>query len=727
MLKITIAIIILFLVIWASSTLVREIKTIDRDDDGLIDKTEYFIGSNPLAFDTDNDGIDDYNEYNYWMNRSGENFSQDFFVNWENYWNETFNIKISEDDLRNLLKPNGDLDGDNKSNICDDDSDKDDLLDNYELENGSDPAFPDLNSQPDETGGGGGGSNSGNSAQGGGGGDLDDTITEITEISSDQIYKTGFFYVKGYVTDNSDKPVTNMTIEVFVNKTKDSKGSFAGRGALDSNGFFNVTCEVPKDVEVGSNQIVAHALSNDIYSDSWSDPTINIYSDTTLILDIVSSVGADVVFPIKGSLVDADEQPLANKIVRIKWNNEFLTLDTTNNDGIFVFNWSNSTIGFYKIDVEFDGDEFLGASNDSQKITIKDMDTHLAVIFPTQTFRRGDTFLIQGQLFTGENSPIAESEIKIFYDNNLISSTTTSDHGSFNSTITIPDSSNIGEIPIKVKFSGTDYYAEATKEDVIKVETTTNINYVSPIKRKFLQNESVIVIGKVLDDKENPVENASIKLSFINFSRTVASNANGSFETLFEIPWNISNGTYILKTNFAGMNFYLSSEESISLNVGTVETNRQNSGNNSLLIILTIAILGIIVGVIALRIFKKKDSKITNIDPRSIQEIASSTINKLKNDSDYKKTVLECYKNMCKWLDASGVKKNSYDTPREFAINLQKVLSISDDCLASLTKVFEKAFYSEHEIIEDDKKTAIACLSEVITSLINRKKENIDG
>ena len=142
--------------------------------------------------------------------------------------------------------------------------------------------------------------------------------------------------------------------------------------------------------------------------------------------------------------------------------------------------------------------------------------------------------------------------------------------------------------------------------------------------------------------------------------------------------------------------------------------------------IISIAILGIIFGSISLLIFKKKNRKTKNIDPRSIQEIASNTINKLKNDSDYKKTVLECYNNMCKWLDASGVKKNSYDTPREFAINLRKVFDIPDECLASLTKVFEKACYSEHEIIKDDKKTAITCLNEVITSLINRNTKSVE-
>ncbi len=724
-LKIYVSIILFFLVIWASSSLVSNMKIIDRDEDGLKDELEYSLGSNPLNIDTDNDGLEDYKEYNYWINRSKDAFDEEFYDYWKQYWNETFNLKISENDLKKMLKPDGDIDGDNKSNICDDDSDNDKLLDGFELKNDTDPALPDLNPPSSNDGGGGENSNSDDS-EGGGGGDRNDTITEITKISSSQIYKTGFFYVQGYVTDNLNKPVENMTIEVFVNKTKDTPGSFAGTGSIDSNGFFNISCEVPKDVDVGSNQVVAHTLSNDEYGDSWSDPTINIYSNTTLTLDTASSAGKDFVFPIKGSLLDVDDQPLENKTVRIKWDNEFLTLDKTNNEGNFIFNTSNKTLGNHRIDVEFDGSEFLGSSNDSQKIIIKDMDTYLFAITPTDNFRRGEEVTVQGQLFTGLEEPLPNSEIKIFFENNLVSSLQTSSQGSFTSNIKIPDNSKVGEIPIKIKFPGTDYYAEAEIEDTIGVESDTNINFISPIEKNFIQNDSLVIIGNITDDKKNPVENVSIEISFINLSEKIDSDNNGSFQTIIKIPSNISNASYNIKADFYATNYYLSSKNSISIIVGVVETNPDTSDNN-LLIILSIVILGLISGGIVFKVFKNKKGETTVIDPRSIEDIASSTINKLKNEPDCRKTVLECYLNLCKWLDATGLKKNKHDTPREFAVDLKKSLDVSDDCLSSLTTVFEKACYSDHEIIDDDKKTAINCLTEVINTIAHDNPKNVKG
>jgi hypothetical protein len=388
-----------------------------------------------------------------------------------------------------------------------------------------------------------------------------------------------------------------------------------------------------------------------------------------------------------------------------------------------VFSWERNQ----EISTHVSNCEFLGPSNDSQKITIRDMSTYLLVSFPTKNFKRGDNPGIKGQLFTGENTPLANSEIKIFYDNDLIVTTTTSDFGSFDSTFTIPNSSAVGQIPVKAQFPGTNYYAEAILEDTLNVEANTDISIISPVKNNFLQNESVRVKGGIVDDDNNPVQNAMINLTFLNISRNLTSDSNGSFETTFQIPENLSNGTYIIQITFDGINFYLPSDESILLKIGIVESNQQGLWDNNLFIVLIFVILGIIIGVIVLLFFKRKKIYTIDINPDHIKEISTVTINKLKNNPDYKKTVLECYNNMCKWLEASGVKKNKYDTPREFAITLKKILKISDASLISLVKIFEKAFYSEHEIVEEDKKTAINCLKEIISSLVNMKKNDTEG
>ncbi|MCK4365614.1 MAG: hypothetical protein KAW45_06160 [Thermoplasmatales archaeon] len=90
----------------------------DLDGDGLTNIVELELGTDPLDLDTDNDGMDDKEEYDYWTNRY-ENTNDEKFL------------------------PDGDLDFDGKINIIDKDSDNDGLSDGYELGIDTDPADTD--------------------------------------------------------------------------------------------------------------------------------------------------------------------------------------------------------------------------------------------------------------------------------------------------------------------------------------------------------------------------------------------------------------------------------------------------------------------------------------------------------------------------------------------------------------------------------------------------------
>ena len=90
----------------------------DLDGDGLTNIVELELGTDPLDLDTDNDGMDDKEEYDYWVDRY-EKINDEKFL------------------------PDGDLDFDGKINIIDKDSDNDGISDGYELEIETDPADTD--------------------------------------------------------------------------------------------------------------------------------------------------------------------------------------------------------------------------------------------------------------------------------------------------------------------------------------------------------------------------------------------------------------------------------------------------------------------------------------------------------------------------------------------------------------------------------------------------------
>ena len=109
----------------------------------------------------------------------------------------------------------------------------------------------------------------------------------------------------------------------------------------------------------------------------------------------------------------------------------------------------------------------------------------------------------------------------------------------------------------------------------------------------------------------------------------------------------------------------------------------------------------------------------------TIKDIASNTIDRLRTERDTRKTVINCYKQMCDWMGNNGVKKDSYQTPREFAMASKGRLQMSPESLYSLTQIFEKARYSTHEISSDDKEKAIKCLSEIISTTVENPVETM--
>jgi hypothetical protein len=85
-----------------------------------------------------------------------------------------------------------------------------------------------------------------------------------------------------------------------------------------------------------------------------------------------------------------------------------------------------------------------------------------------------------------------------------------------------------------------------------------------------------------------------------------------------------------------------------------------------------------------------------------VQEAAAS----LRSDDRFHDTILRCYRRMCAMLSDKGFVIGSAQTAREFAQNVSGKLGLGADAVKGLTFLFEEARYSDHEI--NDKKRATA-------------------
>jgi len=546
---------------------------------------------------------------------------------------------------------------------------------------------------------------------------LINTTIEITNVNSNA-EKLGFFNTEGYVKDTSDNGIENIDVLIFVTNDKKIPGFFSGIGKTDINGNFVIQCYIPEEATIGENHVIGRALGNDVYCGSWTDPIINITSNTTLELDIASSIGLGDSFEIKGKLVDNANQPLVNKPIVLKRNEIIIKTIYTKNNGEFFSTYSD-TYSDFNITASFSGDKYLGPSEDSQNVEVKDTRTNLQMDeLPSSPFKRGQSVNIKGSLTQGSDNPFAGAEIKIFFGWVEISSTITSPSGDFAKTINIPQNSNLGNITIKSQYPGSISFAEAQDSDKIFVQSETNIIIDSSFKSNVEQNETINITGSFYDDNNQALSNIKLNMDWELTNTNIITNENGIFMFNYKIPINATLGQTTLTISYNGNNLYRPSETSRTINIvemGYVEETETKDESQNIYWLILIAI-GIIVTMVGIIMILKKHKIQQN---QTIQDIATHTITDLKSDGNYRKSVLKCYKEMCSWLSRQGVQKGSFQTPREFAMATKNFLRISPEGLYTLTQIFEKARYSKHEIDINDRDKAIKCLNEIVANPIN--------
>jgi len=496
-----------------------------------------------------------------------------------------------------------------------------------------------------------------------------------------------------------------------------------GRDQTDINGFFSIDCMVHLDALVGENHVIAWARRNEIYEASYTDPIIEIYSNTTLSLTMVGSIGLGDDLAITGVLVDASSIPISGKTVSIYWSDSYIGDAVTDANGMFLLTYTTTTLGTFNVHVVFEGDEYLSSSDDSKTITVKDMSTSLELTVTLTTAKRGDQLTLQGKLYSASDS-MPNAPIQIFYDGEQTISTTTSSQGEFEESFQIPGNSSLGNITIRAYYPGTDLYAEANAEQIVLVQSETRLILTSPSTGKIEINETMTIAGNITDDMEQPVRDVSINIDWNINSTDVVTDFNGTFNITYKIPPTAPLGTITITAEFSGNEIYLLSEDIIQIEIvpaGYTAGDDESQNNYILLAIAIGAVAAILVVIIML--FKKRKVE----EGPTIEEIASQTIDRLKTEKDYRKTVIDCYKQMCDWMGNNGVKKDSYQTPREFAMASKGHLQMSPESLYSLTQIFEKARYSPHEISGDDKEKAIKYLSEIISTTVENPAETMEA
>jgi len=136
-----------------------------------------------------------------------------------------------------------------------------------------------------------------------------------------------------------------------------------------------------------------------------------------------------------------------------------------------------------------------------------------------------------------------------------------------------------------------------------------------------------------------------------------------------------------------------------------------------IILIVTLAIIGIIAYTIAKEIWSRRFSPQTGAQGDEVREMIDQAVDSLEAGDDPRLVVYDCYLRMCILLERKGMTDISYMTPGEFASAAVREFQLPRDRVEELTRLFEEARYSDHPVREGMRNRSIRCLNHIRKSL----------
>jgi transglutaminase-like putative cysteine protease len=435
------------------------------------------------------------------------------------------------------------------------------------------------------------------------------TLTTITYCSNVGI-KGSNFTVEGRVVDVNGSGLDNLNVMIYLTKSKNEIGTICGQGKTANGGYFNISCYVDVNVQVGEYQVVANTLGDLQYGSSWSDPEIRIMAETSVSLLFPSEVIMGRTFTVGGAL----EEELSNQSV----TDETLLLTVTgeaplasdslvtDNLGTFSLNLTLQNPGNYTIEAYFNGSENYLNSSTSGALTVFGI-----TIFPTTntTLIRYEGVSLTGRVFAGD-LPVNNEPMTVLAGNEaIVQNAPTDSQGYFNFTFPVWSSSFFGNQslgPIVIEYDAENYPDVVARQNVtIEARTSLTCNAARTLKPADTLNITV----SLKDDQEQPMESMPIKLECVFnkhdssiLTRVTGSDGNTTYVGIVIPSGTSSNLTYTV--SFPGNATYLP-----SIYYGSVKVYSPSSRFNLLLIVFGVSVPASLTVVSAIILKKKKTSR----------------------------------------------------------------------------------------------------------------------
>ena len=368
-----------------------------------------------------------------------------------------------------------------------------------------------------------------------------ETITEISQWPAQTRLGTPFT-VGGTVTTASGAPVDGVEVEIFINEKKENGGIKIGTGAVE-RGRFSVEVHLPIRFARGGYQLIAHAMGNSEYEESWSDPEIKVFSGTGLQLAGPSEVPVDTVAQFSGQLSEEVAGSLADREIQITIDGQPTSPAYTDATGRFEFTHTFVETGEHLVGARFVESDFL-LGNEAQLVLSATMPTVLEIQGLPQV-RLNEDFPIEGHLQDTRGHPLAGQDVAIALAGGPPHSATTDEQGSFQISGAIRDT---GIHALVATFGGDDDIEPSSYQTSIKVLEPVSIALDGD--RVTRLGHPYGLTGKLSGTDGRSLPGSQVRVGVMGGAGTVVdTDADGSFhwERVFDVE-----GEVTVEIEFAG-------------------------------------------------------------------------------------------------------------------------------------------------------------------------------
>ncbi len=117
--------------------------------------------------------------------------------------------------------------------------------------------------------------------------------------------------------------------------------------------------------------------------------------------------------------------------------------------------------------------------------------------------------------------------------------------------------------------------------------------------------------------------------------------------------------------------------------------------------------------------FHKQEEPSSAVATEELKQIFERAGRALSGETGYRSSIIECYRQVLEYFERKGMPQRANLTPREFEEELAKTLGVRSPRLHYMTELFEKARYSNEELMPEEVSRARTSIEKISSDFDN--------